>query len=507
MTVLPKRFRRNTIANYVSSAVTIVLALVVTPVLVRGLGQEAYGVWALATTWVLYFNLLQLGTARATVKFVAEADALGDRPRVVRTVATSFWALAVPGFLLVLAVPGLAYIFPVLFDVPDDLRTAGMVLVVLATIDMAIAIPADTFGAALAGYQRYDLLAVTVAGTAVAQAAAWTVIVALDGGLVAIGVATIVFSLVSQLARFFMVRYLAGENPIRLRRFDRGFVRPLMSMSGWIAVAEFSAVIIGQLDVVIVGLISGVVAAGVYAVGLKLSQMPSRLTGPMTSVFFPHAAELAASGRRDELRRMMVAGTRIAVGMAAPLAIAIGVLAEPTIDAWVGSGFEDATLVVVYLSAAAVATALYQVPAYVLRGIGDVKLPAFFGLFEAVVNLSLSVVLALAIGPSGVALATLIARVLSQVLIAVPYACRRTESSVAGFFWEIGFRTLPASAAALGVGLVLVSGGLDGLLQVTAAGLAIIVTYTAVMLVTGVTAPERRLLFAFVGRRIGREAA
>jgi O-antigen/teichoic acid export membrane protein len=280
-----------------------------------------------------------------------------------------------------------------------------------------------------------------------------------------------------------------------------------MSMSGWIAVAEFSAVIIGQLDVVIVGLISGVVAAGVYAVGLKLSQMPSRLTGPMTSVFFPHAAELAASGRRDELRRMMVAGTRIAVGMAAPLAIAIGVLAEPTIDAWVGSGFEDATLVVVYLSAAAVATALYQVPAYVLRGIGDVKLPAFFGLFEAVVNLSLSVVLALAIGPSGVALATLIARVLSQVLIAVPYACRRTESSVAGFFWEIGFRTLPASAAALGVGLVLVSGGLDGLLQVTAAGLAIIVTYTAVMLVTGVTAPERRLLFAFVGRRIGREAA
>jgi hypothetical protein len=33
------------------------------------------------------------------------------------------------------------------------------------------------------------------------------------------------------------------------------------------------------------------------------------------------------------------------------------------------------------------------------------------------------------------------------------------------------------------------------------------VTYIAVMLVTGVTAPERRLLFAFVGRRIGREAA
>ena len=52
MPPLPTAFRRNALANYANSMVALVLALVVTPLLVRGLGKEAYGTWVLVSTSV-----------------------------------------------------------------------------------------------------------------------------------------------------------------------------------------------------------------------------------------------------------------------------------------------------------------------------------------------------------------------------------------------------------------------------------------------------------------------
>ena len=79
MPPLPTAFRRNALANYANSLVALVLALVVTPLLVRGLGKEAYGTWVLVSTSVVYLNLLQFGFGQATTKYVAEGLAVDDR--------------------------------------------------------------------------------------------------------------------------------------------------------------------------------------------------------------------------------------------------------------------------------------------------------------------------------------------------------------------------------------------------------------------------------------------
>jgi len=192
---LPRLFGRSVASNYASSVVSLLLALFVTPVLVRGLGKDAYGTWSLVTSSVLYYSLLQFGLARAAVKFIAETKATGDLESARRTVSTSFLSLSPAALLLIAASPGIAFLFPVLFHVPEGQRTAAMILVVLSTIDFAAGIPSDTFGAALVGLQRFDLLSATATGTAVAQVISWVVIIALGGGLVPIGIATITFSL------------------------------------------------------------------------------------------------------------------------------------------------------------------------------------------------------------------------------------------------------------------------------------------------------------------------
>ncbi len=506
MSTLPTRFRRNAIANYVYTFALIALALVVTPILFRGLGTDAYGTWVLVTSSAFYFDLLKFGFSRAAIKYVAESCARGDLGRVRRIIATSCAALSLPGLVLLIASPGIALLFPLvfdrsLFDANHDLKRAAVILVLLSLIDMAIAIPADTFGSTLMGFQRYDLLNATLTGTAVAQAVAWTVIIALGAGLVAIGIATLTLSLTSQLVRYAMVRRLTGGPPLRRRNVDRSLIKPLTSMSGWIAITDFAEMVINRIDPLVVGFIVGVGPAGVYAVGQKLASLAGRLTLPAVSMFYPHASELSISNDKRALREALLLGTRISLVIATPLTIMLAILAKPALVVWAGSGAAGAVNVVVFLVVAYLVVSVSQTGVFVLRGMGDVKIPARINLFEAALNLGLSIALCTWLGYEGVALGTLIAAVVTQLGILLPYICRRTETNLLWLLWQImRAHALPA-ALALAVGFGLRSYGISGRMPVVCAGAAIMAIYFLVAFVTALTSSERRRVIEVLWRR------
>ena len=59
-------------ANYLYLFISSMLALVLTPILVRYLGQAAYGLWAAFGSVIGYFGLLNFGMGTATTKYTAE---------------------------------------------------------------------------------------------------------------------------------------------------------------------------------------------------------------------------------------------------------------------------------------------------------------------------------------------------------------------------------------------------------------------------------------------------
>jgi len=408
--------------------------------------------------------------------------------------------------LALAATPGLVFLFPELFHLHGQLRVEAMVLVVLSGVDLAIGIPANTFGATLIGFQRYDLVNAISLGTAVARAAAWTAILAAGGGLIAIGAAAIALNILAETASYLLVRRHVGDRPIKRRNFDRALIRPILGMSGWIAVADFGVLLIARLDLIIVGLIAGAAQAGVYAVGAKLASLSNEFTAPAVSVFLPHASDLSASDDRESMRETLYVGTRIAVAIATPLTVVLAVLAKPALHAWVGRGFEDAGLVVVYLSVSVLLASMTMTGGAILRGMGDVKVPALIRLFEGTVNVGLSVALGLKMGMIGVALATLISTAVAQVL-RLPYFCRRLQASLVSLSVAAGRGTVIAGLLALGVGFLCRGFSLDDTAEVFAAGCATIATYALIMVPLGLSREERRGLLGFVARQLGGEPA
>lgn len=498
----PTRFRRNVATNYANSGVAAVVALLLTPVLARGLGKEAYGIWVLATSLSLYVDLMDIGLGSATIKYVAEQDALGDPGRVRRVISTSFLILVVPGLLAFGLGAVLAVYFPALFDVDPSLAGTATLLVIITCARLAISVPGDTFGGTLGALQRFDLLNFSLISVLIAQAIAWWLVLEAGGGLIELGIVTAVIGLGGQITRFLMVRRLVPGATVSFRLFDRSLFRPLASLSAWLALARTAQVAITRIDTFVVGILLGAGSAGLYAIGQKLAFAAAKLVVPGTLGFFPFASELAAQRDREGLRQALLTGTRISLAIAGPLTIILVVLAEPLIDAWVGPEFADASRVVVYLVAANAIIALSRTSFLMMQGGASAKTPALILTLEATVNVGLSVALGLSMGMEGVALATLLASAGGRLGLLIPAACREFDISYVALLGTVIRAHGPPAAAALAVGWALQRADLPSIVLVLAGGTAMFCAYIGIFVFTGLRRAERARLRAAI-RRVG----
>jgi O-antigen/teichoic acid export membrane protein len=503
MAALPARFRRNTFTLYLNTIAAAVIALVMTPVLAQGLGKHDFGIWVVVGSMILYLELLEFGFGTATIKYVAEFEALEDRERLRSAIATSFWVLALPGVIALLLGIAAAAAFPYLLDIREGAETAARLLILMLAANMAISIPGDTFGGALIGLQRYDLQNATLLVVAVAQAVAWGIVIGAGGGLVALGVVTVILSLLGQLWRYLLVRRLVHGVTLSRRRFDRGMFRGFAKLSFWYALGEIADVIIFRIDTIVVGIVVNIQAAAVYGVGQKLALVAEKLVQPVVYTLFPHSSELAALDDRAGLRATLITGTRISMGLAGPLTVSLAVMGEPAVRAWVGPSFSEAGLVVVYLAAATAIKSLVQTGQTLLNGMGLARAPAMVVSAEAGINLLLSVVLGQAMGIHGVALGTFLASAATDLVLLLPYVCRRLGLSLASFLLPVIKAHLPGLAVSLGVGWLVVRSGVSGIAPVVLGAAAIGLSYLLVFYVTGLTSDER----AELTRRVRRERA
>jgi O-antigen/teichoic acid export membrane protein len=501
--LLPTRFRRNVATNYANRAVSAVVSLLVTPVLAHGLGKEQYGIWVLVTSLSLYVDLFDIGVGSATIKYVAEYHTLGKIEQVRRAISTCFLVLIAPGMAALALGVVLAHYYPSIFNIDPELAGTTTALVLLIAIPLAISVPSDTFGGTLAALQRFDLLNLSLVSVLVASAFSWWIVLEAGGGLIELGIVTGLIGLAGQATRFFLVRRLVPGPIVSPRLFDRSLVRPLASLSAWLAMARSAQIASTRIDTLIVGILLGAGSAGVYAIGQKLAFAAEKLVVPGTLGFFPFASELAARRDRDGLRQALLTGTRISLAIAGPVTIVLIVLAKPLIDAWVGPEFAEASRVVVYLVAANAIISLSRTSFLMMQGGANARTPALILGLEAVTNLGLSIGLGLSMGLEGVALATLLASGAARLGLLIPAACRTFGVSYFSLLGAVARAHIAPGVAALAVGWMITQAELPSLVLVLVGSVALFATYLGIFAFTGLERGERaRVRAALRGLRV-----
>jgi O-antigen/teichoic acid export membrane protein len=417
----PEKYSRNVLFTYLNAVVVALMILVMTPILTHHLGVTRFGVWVLIGSLIPYFELVELGFANSTISYVAKHREAGGAELIHRTLNTSFFVLMLPGLLAAaLALVVAVYLPDIVHSIPPDLIGQARILLLLLAFDMAVSIPMDTFGGALVALQRFDLLNATLISVTVLQAIAWVVVLQLHGGLVALGVVTVVIGLCGQGARYLLARRLVPQLSVSLRAVDRSILRSFLGLSGWFSLGEVSAAVNAGVDVIIVGIVVGVRGAALFAVAARLASIPTQASTPPSLVLFPYAGQMAGRDDHQGLRNLTTQVTRQVMALAVPAALVVIALSDPAVRAWVGPSYHESARLAVVLAAAAIVTSLAVIPNKVVSGSGRPKVPTTISGVETVVHIGLCIAFCYEFGVIGAALAVLSSVVLFEGLILLP---------------------------------------------------------------------------------------
>jgi O-antigen/teichoic acid export membrane protein len=510
---LPKKFGRNVIMNYVAQVVAAVAAIVITPLLLKHLGQSLFGVWILASSVVMYLQLFAAGFGGATTRLVAEDAA--ERPEVaVRTLNTTFFVLLPMGALALVAGIVLAFFFPSIVHVNPGMRTEVVIAVAVLAVAAAAALPADTFGGALLGHQRFDLLSISNALLVATTTAAGILIVVNGGGIVPLAVATTVISLSFHFVRYGMLRHIEPTTRIRRRLIDRVQLRRVTHLSGWfLLLAVLTAIYNTLCDVLIVGIVAGVKAAAVYGVGSRLAKAAMQALDSMAQVFFPYASHTARNDSPDALGAIAIDGTRVTLLGGTMAAIVFAVLAAPGIEAWVGPGYATSAQVLVVLAIALALGSPFRALGNIMTGAGDLRALTFVRAGEVIINLTLSVILVIAMGPLGAAFGTLGGVLLFRLPVGMILGCRAVGLPVRTLVRRAVVPHILPSIVSIAVLLALFTTAEASVVGLFVAAAAGCISYLAVYYVTGATPGDRERVLGYwhalaaLRRRRGAKAA
>lgn len=443
------RLLAGTISNFAGKFTAVVIWFVLTPFLLDRLGPSGYALWVLMGAIASYGFLLDFGIGGAVVKYVAQHAARGeheDARIIVASAVRLYSALALAAFGASVL---LSSVLPRLLGVAADDASMAAWVVIVTGANVAVTIAFTPPMSVLRGLQRYDLYNAISIGNSLLEAA--VTVAALLGGFGVLGIMALYIpvSVLTGCASTYLVKRVAPEIPIGWTGANVAAGRQIGSFSASLFAIQLASRLQTKTDEFVIAALGALVAVTPYSLARKLGGLTEVIAVQLLKVVMPLASQLDASAEREKLRQLYVVATRVALGIAVPITVALGILGGPILAAWVGPQYvEQASVVTVLALSSAIATS--QWPAVeILQGMASHRIVARTSLAAGAANLTLSILLFPSLGLFGIALGTLIPAAVGSLFVVMPFAMRMLHIPRRTALREIWLPTLlPGCASA-----------------------------------------------------------
>jgi O-antigen/teichoic acid export membrane protein len=448
--------RRNALGVYAVYAAAILSGLLVTPIVIHSIGTSAFGVWSFIGSVTIYLSILDFGVGPSIVRFAAEARGRGADADLNEVASTG---LAIYGVIGAVTLPlgvALAFVVPAAVGAPKGLVWDARVTTLLVVVSLAARFPLGLFNNLLVAQQRWDLQNLANFVSTALYAALVAILMPRYGSLVLLGALTLGTTLLRLVLPLF---WLKRELPsLRVGRSDvtRSRLGELVAFSSSNFLVHIAQKIVFSTDVVVVGIVLGSAASGIYSVPAKLFALAFGIGTAVTSLMFPAFAELEGAGAAERQRRLLLVGLRAGTALMLLLALPLLLIPDLLIKAWIGGGFHGSYAVMAILAG----VLLVHQPIYVLTQFliarARQREVAIVSIAVTLANLALSFILAWTWGLPGVAVSTLVTDAAMLAWVLPRLAAPAASSSTLELLGAVVRPILPAAAAA-GVVLVLVA--------------------------------------------------
>jgi O-antigen/teichoic acid export membrane protein len=437
-----RRIVQNVFSNWIALAITTLVGFFLSPFVVHHLGNVTYGVWVLTLSFASYMNLLDLGLRGAVTRFVSKGVAQGNYEESSQAVSGALWIRLWISLAIVAVGFGLSVVFHHIFAIPVELQRDARLAILITCVSVAITLWSGVFGSVLAALHRFDLTSSVSILQTCFRGAGLVWLLRSGHGILALATWELCTSLVANGANILLAFRAFPQLKVVFGRPSAATLGKLWNYSFYVFVIHTSVQVAYYSDNLVVGAFLSPAAVTVYAIGGMLIAYARSIITSMTSTFTPLASSYDAVGNYDNLRRLVIHGTRAALVVALPIEAALFFRGHTFIRLWMGEQYAQPSGTVLRILLLAILFASANTTSVgIVFGMEKLKPVAIWAVGEAAANLILSIILVRRIGIYGVAWGSAIPSVFCELILWPAYVSKLVAIPVRTYLWQTWIRT------------------------------------------------------------------
>jgi O-antigen/teichoic acid export membrane protein len=452
-----RQFLINIFWNWASVLANFFLGFILSPILIRKLGADMYGIWILVFSIVEYLWIFDLGLRSAVVNRVSSYSAVKDQNSINQVMTAAVFYLGCTGAILGVLTLVFHQWAAGVFNISQAYRNEFSTLLLLAGLGVAANYFLITYQAGLEAVHCFKQVNRNYIFTLLLRCITTSAVLLVDGGLLMLGAVMVLSQLTGGLLNVFSLRRAMPALKLKFNLLNRERIHEVWSFGLKSVGAGTALLFLNQAPALIIGLMMPEAYVGFYTLAARLLNYAVDFITRIGFVTSPNTSHLLALGRRDEVFESGIFINRYCLTFFLPFAVFLSGFGKELIGLWAGPRFavEAAPLLPAFLLSCSIATAAQFNTSSILYGLarqGD------YGKALLVESIFLLILFPLALKYSGLQAAAWVSSILmiaSRAVAAPAILSRALDQSLLRYLGGIYLRPLLTLPLQAGVCLVL----------------------------------------------------
>lgn len=440
------------ILSYVNIISTFLIGLTYTPIMLRLLGQEEYGLYSLIGSMMAYLGVLDMGLGNTIVRYVAKNRAVGDKYGEACLNGLFLFIYSIIGIITVV----IGYILYLNVEnmfgatLNTDQLYRAKIMMILLIFNIALTFPLSIFASLMQAYERFIFLRIANILRMLLNPLMALPLLFMGYGSVALVIVTTILNISCLLSNvYYCFKYL--DIHFSKGKFKKTFLLEVTGYSFFIFLNTIIDKVYWGTGQFILGMVSGTIQVAIYAIAMQFMMLYMQFSAAISGVLLPKVTMMVANGTTSkDLTNLMIKIGRLQYIVISYILVIFFLIGKEFIYLWAGKNYVSAYPMVLLLMMALLIPLIQSVGIAILQAKNLNKYRVSAYTIVAFINLAISFPMAKLYGGMGCAISTSIALFISTGYIMNRYYQKKIGINIL-LFWKNILSMLPSAVILVGL--------------------------------------------------------
>lgn len=491
------QLKAGVILSYTQMVLSNLISIIFTPIIIRILGQDEYGIMSLASAIIGYLSLLKLGLGSSYNYFYHKRKKEATEDGVAKLNGMYITIFSV--IALVVFIVGMVLVFNAKSVLGNEITESELdiakKLMFISVLSMVFTLPTSAFSSYIFVHERFVFSkVVNIIFTILGNVVRLTLLF-MGFRSVAITISAFILTIINTLVTIiYSVKVLKFK--FKFSGFQLNMLKSMFTFSFFIFLNQIVDQINWSIDKYIIARFYGAASVAVYSIGASLNNYYVTISTTISGVFSPRINKMVSTETDDKiLTDLMIKVGRIQFLILSLIFSGLVFFGEYFIVGYyAGTGYEKAYEVALILCAPVTIPLIQNVGIEIQRAKNKHKFRSIMYVIMAFINLGISIPLCKYFGIIGCAIGTAIGIILANGIIMNIYYHKKLGLNMIKF-WKNILKILPSEIIPVLFGIfILKVVKVDTLIEFLAFGVLYILIFSVSVWFLGMNDSERNLI-------------